>query len=63
MATDIGNQVVTVKFFDPIDSSVVNKIALDTRKKGIYSGGYLTKVSDVSASLSALSCEIGDGTY
>jgi len=63
MATDIGNQTVTVKFFDPIDSSVVNKIALDTRKKGIYSGGYLTKVSDVSVSLSALSCEIGDGTY
>ena len=63
MATDIGNQSVTVKFFDPINSTVVNRIALDTRKKGIYSGGYLTIVSDVSASLSALTCEIGDGTH
>ena len=63
MATDIGNQTVTVKFFDPIDNDVVNRIGLDTRKKGIYSGGYLTRVSDVSVSLSALTCEIGDGIY
>jgi len=63
MPADIGNQVITVKFFDPVDSYIANAIAIGVRKTGIYSGGYLTKVSDVSVSLSIFDCEIGDGTY
>jgi len=63
MPANIGNQIVTVKFFDPVDSFIVNRLAKETRPLGIYTGGYLTRVSDVSVSLSALACEIGDGTY
>lgn len=63
MPTNIGTQTVTIKYFDPLNSSVLNRIGLDVRKTGIYSGGYLTKVSDVSVSLSPLICEISDGTY
>jgi len=63
MPNDIGVQERTVAYFDPVDSSIVNRIGKDVRKTGIYSGGYLTKVSDVSVSLSALSCEITDGTH
>jgi len=63
MPADIGTQTVTVKFFDPVDSPVANRIGLDVRKPGLYSGGYMTKVSDVLVTLSTMRCEIGDGTY
>lgn len=63
MPSNLGNQQVTVKYFDPVDSDVANRIGLGVRKPGIYSGGYVTRVSDVSATISALDCEIGDGTY
>ena len=63
MPSNIGSQSIYVKFFDPVDSSVVNRIGVDVRKTGIYSGGYLTKINDSSVSLSTLSVEIGDGTY
>ena len=63
MPADIGAQTITVKFFDPVDSDVANRIALGVRKTGIYSGGYLTKINDTTASLSAFDCEIGDGIY
>lgn len=63
MPVDIGNQVITVKFFDPVDSDVANRIGIGVRKVGIYSGGYLTKVDDVTATLSIFDCEVGDGTY
>lgn len=63
MPADIGTQTITVKFFDPVDSDVANRIALGVRKKGIYSGGYLTKINDTTVSLSAFDCEIGDGIY
>lgn len=63
MPADIGAQVITVKFFDPVDSDVANRIALGVRKTGIYGGGYLTKINDTTVSLSAFDCEVGDGIY
>jgi len=63
MPADVGTQSIYVKFFDPVDSVVANGIGLGTRKVGIYSGGYLTRISDTSISLSTFDCEIGDGTY
>lgn len=63
MPSNIGSQTICLKFFDALNSAVLNNIAKDVRKVGIYSGGYLTKVSDVSVTLSALTCEISDGTY
>jgi len=63
MPADIGSQIITLKFFDPVDSYVVNRLAKEVRNLGVYSGGYLTRVSDISVTLSPLVCEIGDGTY
>ena len=63
MPANIGSQIITLKFFDPVDSYIVNRMAKEVRQLGVYSGGYLTKISDISVSLSTLICEIGDGTY
>jgi len=63
MPADSGTQTVTIKYFDPMDDTIMNAIALDVRRKGIYTGGYLTRINNLSVSLSALSCEIGDGTW
>jgi len=60
MPIDTGNQTVHIKYFDPLINTAGNFIALDVRKPGIYSGGYLTRVSDISVSLSTLACEIAD---
>jgi len=62
MPGNTGFQKVTVKYFDPVDSEVANRIGIGVRKVGIYSGGYLTPTSISTASLSVLDCEIGDGT-
>lgn len=63
MGVDSGNQTVTVLYYSQVTSPVVNRLGQDVRKPGIYSGGYLTKVSDTSVSVSTFTAEIGDGTY
>ena len=62
MPSNIGSQSVHTKFFDPLINQNTNFMALDIRKPGIYSGGYLSQVgqSNTSVSLSPLSCEILD---
>lgn len=60
---DYGSQTRTVRFYAPADAEVVNKIGLNIRKIGLYEGGYLTKVSDVSVTLSQIEVEIGDGSH
>jgi len=62
-AIDYGNQIRTVYYYAPADAEVINRIGQNVRKPGIYEGGYLTIVSDVAVTLSALECEITDGTY
>jgi hypothetical protein len=58
MPSNTGNQLVTVKYYDPVDSEIGNRIGKGVRKTGIYSGGYITRVTDTSATVSALECEI-----
>lgn len=60
MPSNIGSQQISIKYFDPVNNDVANKIGLDVRKTGIYSGGYLTKTNDTTVSLSAFACEIAD---
>ena len=62
-STDYGNQIKAVRFFAPADSSEVNRIARNNRKIGIYEGGYLTKVTNTSVTLSPLEVEISGGTH
>jgi len=65
MPTNIGLQEVILIYHQRADSSAVNKRYINVRKTGIYSGGYLTIVSEAgkTARLSALVCEISDGTH
>lgn len=58
-----GNQVISVGYKDPANAWVVNKRHLGTRARGIYKGGLLSKVSDVSVEISPLLCEIGDANH
>lgn len=62
-AIDYGTQTISQQYFDPADAYKFNKRYVDIRKRGIYRGGYLTKVSDVQVTLSALVAELGDADY
>jgi len=61
--TNFGNQTLAINYYDQVNSNEVDTINQGIIQTGIYSGGYLTGVSDVSVSLSLLTCIIGDGTY
>jgi hypothetical protein len=63
MPADVGNQEVTLKFYDPAASSEVNARFKDIRQLGIYKGGRLSIVDNTHASISPLVCEISDGTH
>ena len=63
MASNIGNQTVTLLYHTRADSGAVNRRHTGIRQTGIYSGGYLTVVDSSNARLSVLDCEVSDGTY
>ena len=58
-----GNQLITVKYYDPVDSTVVNKRDYGIIQTGIYSGGLLTKVDNSTVTLEVLVCQIKDSDY
>lgn len=58
--TNHGSQNITVAYYEEATSADINKRNLDVIPRGIYSGGYLTRVSDVEVQLSLFSLEIGD---
>jgi len=55
-----GNQTISVQFFSAADAKVVNKRHNGVRQRGIYSGGYMSKVSDTVINVSPLIVELGD---
>ena len=59
----VGNQIVTLKYYDPANSGDVNRRFQGIRPVGIYSGGYLTPSDGSHVDLSPLVCEISDGNY
>jgi hypothetical protein len=63
MPSNVGTQTVTLKFFDPLDSHVLNARQKDIVPAGIYSGGLITMTTGAGVSVGPLSCEITDGTY
>ena len=60
---NFGNQSENVKYHSSADSSNVNNRLLNIMPRGIYEGGYLTRVNDGQVTLSTLWCEIGDNSY
>ena len=66
MPENIGTQTISVKYYDPVDSNVVNQRFAGVRDVGIYSGGYLTKIGGSGCSISPIILEIADtngGSY
>ena len=59
-STNHGAQDITYTYFENATAEDFNKRNLNIRPRGIYSGGYLTRVSDVEVTLSTLAAEIGD---
>lgn len=63
MTVNVGNQTVSILFHTVANSSQWNKRSLNVRSLGVYIGGWLAKVNNTTASISALVCEITDGLY
>lgn len=63
MPSNVGQQIISIIFHASAQSSIINRRHKDTRMLGIYKGGYITLVPPSNVSLSALVCEISDGTH
>jgi hypothetical protein len=61
-ATNRGSQTIVHQYFEDAVASQWDKRHKDIRPRGIYSGGYLTKVNDSEVTLSPLVVEIGDSS-
>jgi len=61
-STNHGNQTVTYSYFESATSQNFNKRHIDIQPRGIYKGGYLTKVSNTEVTLSPFTLEIGDSS-
>lgn len=62
-STNHGTQINNFGYFVEAESSTFNRILKDVLSPGIYSGGWLTKVSNTEVTLSPFSIQIADGTY
>ena len=60
---DYGSQSIQVNFNAPANSVSWTKRLVDLIPRGIFKGGLLTKITNVSISLSPLVVEIGDDFY
>jgi hypothetical protein len=58
-----GMQTVSVQYFAAADAKVVNKRHIGVRPRGIYNGGYISKVSNTIVSVNPMICEIGDNEH
>jgi len=61
--TNHGTQIVAVGYFMDALSGNQNKTTHNIIVRGIYNGGYLTRVSDSEVTLSPFTVSIGDSTY
>jgi len=59
-AINHGTQNIVYEYYEEMTSREVNSRHVGIRPRGIYSGGYLTKVSDTSITISPMVVEIGD---
>lgn len=63
MPSNVGNQTISIFYRAVANSSEWNKRNVGIIRTGIYTGGWLTLINSTTARISALSCEISDGTY
>jgi hypothetical protein len=61
VASNVGQQQISVKYHDPVNSDIVNQRFFNIRPVGIVKGGYVTySGSSPSIDISPLVCEIKD---
>ena len=60
--TNHGNQEITYEYFEEATAKDFNKKDLDIHPRGVYKGGYLTRVNDSEITLSPFTVEIGDAS-
>jgi len=63
MPVDVGSQTVSILYHTAANSSNLNLRQASINRVGIYEGGWLSIVDGTHAQVSALTCEISDGTY
>jgi len=61
--TDKGAQDINFSFKDDLNSTEFDKRMKDVAPPGVYSGGFLSKITDASVSVTPLTTEIGDGLF
>lgn len=59
---DIGNQIITYDYKQEAIAEDFNRLNHNLLPRGIYSGGTLSKVSDVSINIAPLTCSYTDST-
>jgi len=59
-STNHGTQEITYEYFEEATAEDFNKRHLDIRPRGMYKGGYFTRVNDAQITLSTFTAEIGD---
>jgi len=59
-ATNHGTQNIVYEYYEEMTSEEVNSRHVGIRPRGIYSGGYLTKISNVEITISPMVVELGD---
>jgi len=57
-----GSQDLSYNFYEELTALNFNERNINIQPRGIYKGGYLTKVTDSEVTLSPLTVEIGDST-
>lgn len=57
---NIGNQIITFRYYQPATSESFNKLNYIISESGIYRGGNLTKKDPTTVTVSALTCLITD---
>lgn len=61
--TNHGNQAIAVGYYMDAKSGNQNKTTHNIISRGIYNGGYLTRVNDSEVTISPFTISIGDSSY
>jgi len=61
-ASNKGSQTIQFKYYDPLNSDHFDQHLQDILPVGVYDGGQIEKITDVSVDIHPLSCIISDGT-
>lgn len=59
-SSNLGNQIITVKYYAPATTAVVDRRNVDIEAVGVYKGGLLTRINDTTVEVGTMVVEIRD---